>query len=340
MSRSTFAKLLLLVGSQLRRDEEMGRKSGREVIAPDVRLGVLLRMMAGARVYECMSAFELGRSTTYDVFHATKRSLGKVLDLPGIPESVPDLCKMSEDFQTSRVPGNPLPGCVGALDGISIKIKKPPNHEQPASFYCRKGYYAIPVQAVCDSNYRFLCYSAKCRGSTHDSLAHAVSSLGDYLEQGSLDARFWIAGDEAYVCTNSLITPVPASQANDFEDAFNFYHSSLRMHIEQAFGMLVAKWRILRFLNFSVNDSAEIIGLAMKLHNFCLEHGETVLPSAGRASEERQFLDKSQEWYEEAKENIRHQIGEQNGESSSEKRDSLIYIVKNNGYQRPAVVSH
>ena len=45
------------------------------------------------------------------------------------------------------------------------------------------------------------------------------------------------------------------------------------MPVEQAFGMLVARGRILRGgLEFSVNKSTNIICLLMKLHNFVLEN--------------------------------------------------------------------
>ena len=43
----------------------------------------------------------------------------------------------------------------GALDGICINIKQPESHHGPAGFYCRKGYYSVPVQALVDSRYRF-----------------------------------------------------------------------------------------------------------------------------------------------------------------------------------------
>ena len=93
-----------------------------------------------------------------------------------------------------------------------------------------------------DSNNNFLSYSCRCVGSTHDSLAHAASSLGKYLQNKSLNSEFWIAGDEAHMCTEDLITPVPNSHASSEEDALNFFHSSLRMHVEKGFGVLTAKW--------------------------------------------------------------------------------------------------
>lgn len=339
MGRRTFRMLLFLASSRLQKDVAMARRAGREVVSPEARLGILLRLMAGETVYGCMSSFEVGRSTVYQVFRESRETLNDILDLSGLPESFAGLKALSDSFQTSRSPPNPLPGCVGALDGIAIRIKKPSRDESPATFYCRKGYYAIPVQAVVDSNYRFLCFSAVCRGSTHDSLAHAVSSLGRYLEDGRLGEQFWIAGDEAYLCSESLITPIPASQASDVDDAFNFYHSSLRMHVEQAFGILVKKFRLLKMLEFSVNDSAATIALAMKLHNFCIDYGDKAQnrrPRSGaQVRQERSMIVESDEWYEDGKHYHFELVGRRRN-MSSRKRGLLVDIIEEGRYVRPA----
>ena len=49
-------------------------------------------------------------------------------------------------------------GCVGAIDGLLVKIYKPPLPVQnPARFMSRKHFFALNVQAICDSNTKFLC---------------------------------------------------------------------------------------------------------------------------------------------------------------------------------------
>lgn len=47
--------------------------------------------------------------------------------------------------------------CSDALDGVAILIRKPyfMDCADTASCEYRKGYYAIPEQAICDSKYRF-----------------------------------------------------------------------------------------------------------------------------------------------------------------------------------------
>ena len=54
-------------------------------------------------------------------------------------------------------------------------------------------------------------------------------------------------------------------------DAFNFYLSQLRIKIEQAFGFLTNKWRILRrSLGSNVNFGIKLLLACAKLHNFCI----------------------------------------------------------------------
>ena len=54
-------------------------------------------------------------------------------------------------------------------------------------------------------------------------------------------------------------------------DSFNFYHSQLRIKVEQAFGFLVSKWLILRApLNGPLSRHPKLILCCMILHNFII----------------------------------------------------------------------
>ena len=148
-----------------------------------------------------------------------------------------------------------------------------------------------------DSNYRFLYFSAICVGGTHDSLSHAVSALGRYLREGKLKGPFWIAADEAYICTMFLLTPFAKSQLDrsvlsKYKDSYNYFHSSLRMHVEQAFGMFVARFGILwRPLRFSLRTNTRTVLDAMLIHNFCIDNSNErdVMPESENKRNERAF---------------------------------------------------
>ena len=151
-------------------------------------------------------------------------------------------------------------------------MKQSPKERFPAAFYCRKGYYGIPVQAVCDSNYVFIYASGRCGGATQDSIANAISGFMKELEGGLLCEYYWVVGDEAYPDSDFIIIPYTSSALTEDEDNFNFYLSSLRIRIELAFGVLVARRRILRDrLDFSLEHCTAIMLVAMRLHHYCIE---------------------------------------------------------------------
>jgi hypothetical protein len=163
--------------------------------------------------------------------------------------------------------------------------------------------YAIPAQALVDANYSVLYLSAKCAGSTPDGISWASSTLGLRLCREALPTGFWIAGDAAYRCRNGIVTPWTAGKLLDDEfgvsrDTFNFYNSSLRMHVEQAFEMLVLRFGILwRKLMFSLQANVLVLAAHFHLHHFCIEHGEAA-KGAVLGPEERSVSDAAfQRWF-------------------------------------------
>lgn len=181
-----------------------------------------------------------------------------VLPLFGFPDTSEKCEQLSREFKTSRSSLSPLDGCVGDLDVIVIRISKPANVVDPAHYFNRKGYFALTAQAVCASDYRFIFMSVRCAITTHYSAACTVSSFAQRLASGTLLPGFWIAGDDAYMCTETLITPVPSLRAasGSAEDCFKYHLSSLRVHIEQASGLLIAIWGIFSDLYVSHYRSA------------------------------------------------------------------------------------
>ncbi|MGH7974447.1 MAG: transposase family protein [bacterium] len=164
-------------------------------------------------------------------------------------------------------------GCVGAIDGLCVKIRKPRLSETkfPAQYMNRKGFFAYNVQAIADADYIFRHVSIETSGSTHDWTAWQHSGLFRELEERGLPGNFWIAGDDAYVCSEYLLTPFPGRNLGRKKDVFNYFQSNCRIHVEQAFGILVRRWGILwRKLECAMSRWKEIIVCCMKLHNICM----------------------------------------------------------------------
>lgn len=260
-------------------------------------------MMAGGSYLDLMVAYGVGRTTVYDVFSTVMGAASKRLAWQHFRKTDDErgFWMRALEFTESRKLSNPLPGCVGAVDGIHIKIEKPWNKFNPLQFFCRKGFFSIPVQAMVDASYRFIASSAICKGATHDSVALDLSHIGKYLREGKLPKGFWIADDGAYSATESFVIPFKRSIATKYQDGYNFFQSSHRIHVEQAFGMLMKRWGILwRPLKFDLKRATMIINVSMQLHNFCInEDGGVKRRTCSRAERAAndEALRKWLEWY-------------------------------------------
>lgn len=100
----------------------------------------------------------------------------------GYPDTVEEQQRLATEFKFSINPTNPIVGCIGALNSIALKIARPPAYANPAQFWCQKGFYSLPVQAVCDARYRFTYMYTFYASSIHNSFAFAVSSLSRRLK--------------------------------------------------------------------------------------------------------------------------------------------------------------
>jgi len=97
------------------------------------------------------------------------------------------------------------------------------------------------------------------------------------LDRGSALARSMtrdghcIAADEAYAARELLAVPWPGGGRGDrWRDAYNFFLSSMRIHIEQAFGMLLWRWGVFwRPLRVLFSKRPSLIRACFRLQNFC-----------------------------------------------------------------------
>ena len=97
-------------------------------------------------------------------------------------------------------------------------------------------------------------------------------------------------GDNAYVCSETLLTPFSGIEKDDTsKDAFNFYLSQLRIHIEQTFGLMTGKWRILCHPpQIKLKNVGKVFMFITRLHNFCINEGN--ISSNNSEDSEREFM--------------------------------------------------
>ena len=110
-------------------------------------------------------------------------------------------------------------------------------------------------------------------GGANDIVAYRKTSLAKIIEK--LPLGKYVVGDNAYVCTEHLLTPFPGDQKKEpAKDAYNFYLSQVRIRIEMTFGQFVNKWRIFkRPLQLRLKNVGKVLLCATRLHNFCVNEG-------------------------------------------------------------------
>lgn len=291
MSRNTFSNLCSLlssvVGNDRFRPESMVISSRNTasllhrggLIPGEIKVAISIRILAGGSYLDLVPLFDVSSAKIYVILEEFIDWVLRTFQFPLVDylhdENWNALSAIAEPFSYGS--NGILSGVIGAIDGLAVRIRSPRLSEvsDPGNYYCRKGFFALNVQAICDKSKRFLwCYTSN-KGSTHDSVAFSNSRLHSLLAVKALCLRekgFYLVGDSAYNLTEFLLVPYSSDDVRNDDsniyDAFNFFLSSCRIYIECAFGELVMRWGILwRTLRFDLVKCQQIVQVCMLLHN-------------------------------------------------------------------------
>lgn len=315
------------------------RSSGTH-IPPEHKLAAVLRLLAGGSYIDIQVIHGMAKSTLY---HTLDIFINDFLSLPHYRLNFPLGQTTADESLRQRISAGfaklsrgVLRGCLGAVDGIVIKIKKPSKKDTPCpqEFWNRKGYYAFVLQAVCDADRIFRFGSCQAYGNTHDSLAFSISSLGKKLDSGEFPELYFIVGDEAYRASDYLLAPFSGRQLPRDKDTFNFFQSRMRINIECAFGLLVQRWGILwRPLRIKMRKVPRLLLCLLGLNNIATRCGlsarrmATKTAAAMRKSGATPFLEHTENY---------QCRGRRRDLERSTRRMLLTAALRNAGLARPA----
>lgn len=171
-----------------------------------------------------------------------------------------------------------FPDVYGAVDGTLFEISRPSEYD---GWYCRKGYPAVNMQAVVDDRMHFMSFDIR-PGSWNDRKIWAASRFGSSIDQ-RIPSSGHVIGDAGYTLDTTLLTPyIPHEEAgcrlNSTQRNYNFLHSSTRMVIECAFGLLKNRFRILKRVleHKKIPNVTNTIVSCMVLHNVLINLGDEV----------------------------------------------------------------
>jgi hypothetical protein len=137
------------------------------------------------------------------------------------------------------------------------------------------------LQGICDGDRNFWNIYIVAPGGTHDATHLRQSTFYKSLVRKEIlqehilriegeELKPYIVGDSAYPLHTQVQKPFTAKRTGS--DDQNTYDKCLRgghVKIENTFGILKNRWRILKNLNVDVKHAALIITTRCVLHNFC-----------------------------------------------------------------------
>nr|CAH7745553.1 unnamed protein product [Callosobruchus chinensis] len=229
MTPKNFDDLLMLLSGSIQRQDTFMG----DALPAKVKLEITLTFLASGMSFRNLSHF-------YRV------------SIPSISNLIPEVCwAIHESLKTQiKIPDGEdewkiiengfntrwnFPSCYGAIDGKHVNIKAPP--KSGSEFYNYKKTNSIVLMAIADHNYCFTYIDVGANGSASDGGVFKNSSIYRRLEDG--------------------------------EKIFNYRLSRARRIVENAFGILVSRFRVFEnAIPTSLNTVDAIVCASCALHNW------------------------------------------------------------------------
>lgn len=169
------------------------------------------------------------------------------------------------------------------MDGKHIGIKAP---SKSGSYYFNyKKFFSIVLLACCNHKYEFTCVDIGAFGGESDGGIWSRSEMGQRVENGEMDippespnlpnsnvkTPYFFVGDEAFKLAKNMMRSYPGRHLEPDRRVFNYRLSRARRCIENAFGILCARWGVLnRRIGFEPDTVKSIVTACVCLHNFMM----------------------------------------------------------------------
>ena len=280
MSRSSFDKLIGILGNSISINPiKSSNNSGERPISEGIVLHCTLWYLAGGSYLDIRKVVGISKSSFY---RCVSKGINAIVNCEALkmhfPANHKEYVEASNKFNLLSLHGA-MHGCIGVIDGWLCPIKAPSVDEcgnVNAFFSGHYQTYGLNVQAVCNYKCQFVYACCQNPGSSSDIRAYNACALKPVVDD--LPPGFYIGGDNAYPESEHLLTPFAGDNAKiPINDTFNFYISQLRIKIEQAFGFMVSRWRILKTpLSVKLEKVPSIVLSCMLLHNYIMEENDTM----------------------------------------------------------------
>ncbi|XP_055377140.1 uncharacterized protein LOC129609233 [Condylostylus longicornis] len=197
------------------------------------------------------------------------------------PENEAEWATIAKDFSQLWQFKN----CVGAMDGKHIHIKKP-----PGTGSCP---HSVVLFAVVNAKCEFIYINTGTNGRVSDGGILKRTNFYYKLQTKSLTlpppvelepnkpkVPFVFIGDDAFGLEENLMKPYKFSKTSREERIFNYRLSRARRVVENAFGILASRFRVLlTTINLNVENVDAVVLACCALHNFLKKENSEYAPA-------------------------------------------------------------
>ncbi|KAL1422045.1 hypothetical protein MTO96_022507 [Rhipicephalus appendiculatus] len=229
-------------------------------------------MATGGSVQDIAMSYRMDGSTVSQILKETlpaiwESLLPRVMAQPSEQKWIKIAAEYNEKWN--------FPNTIGSIDGKHFVIKCPANSGSDNFNY--KGFYSILMLAVADASYRFITVDIGAQGRFPDGAVFEGSNLEKRLQNKGLglpstSPTKWplcLIGDAAFPLRTYLMRPYPGRGLDERKKVFNYRLSRAGRCVENAFGILVSRWRVFLGTVESEQDLVtDMIKAVVCLHNF------------------------------------------------------------------------
>ncbi|XP_018354298.1 PREDICTED: uncharacterized protein LOC108755658 [Trachymyrmex septentrionalis] len=289
MTATQFEELLLLVAPQITKQTII-----QEPISAKELLSMTIRFLASGDSTSLSYQYPNSLTTVNDIIEETCNAIWNNLQQQVLPSSLAkeDWLNIAHDFEELWN----FKHCVGAIDGKHILMQCP--NDSSSSYFNYKNNHSVVLLGICNAKYIFTFVDIGTYGQRSDGSIFKGSLIGQSFHNKQMNLPepepitsdgqplpYILVGDEAFQLSDYLLRPYPGRE-NLTQDRiiFNYRLSRARRTIENTFGILVSRWKILRRpIICNVKQTMKIVQAIICLHNWLrlqdVEENQYVPPS-------------------------------------------------------------
>ncbi|XP_057665979.1 putative nuclease HARBI1 [Diorhabda carinulata] len=195
-----------------------------------------------------------------------------------------------EDIATDFEDKWNFPHCLGSIDGKHIRIVPPA--DSGSYYYNYKKTHSIVLMAIANANYEFIYCDVGTNGRISDGgvinntvfykrLVEKKLNIPERqpVTNSTRELNYVFVGDEAFAMRPDLLKPFSRATLTNNRRIYNYRLSRARRVIENTFGILASRFRVLyTAINMDVNNIEWVVLACCALHNFLRKQSATYAP--------------------------------------------------------------